>query len=140
MTLFLALAAPAVAGTNYLVIIADDFGTDKVSSYLDDDPAYRDDPTVLDMPHTPTIDSLATAGARFTQAWANPSCSPTRASLQTGVHAFRHDIGKALNDDQAGLDPAVWGGQLLGTLLADAGYATGYFGKWHLGAPITSCS
>ncbi|MEQ1566427.1 MAG: sulfatase-like hydrolase/transferase [Myxococcota bacterium] len=129
MSSLLLFALPAAAQSNYLVIIADDLGTDKISAYYTDFSAY----TGAHLPVTPEIDTLASQGARFSRAWANPSCSPTRASLQTGVYAFRHGIGAALEDVDAGLVPTDWTGQLLGQLFAHAGFATGYFGKWHVG-------
>jgi arylsulfatase A-like enzyme len=124
-----ALAAPAAWAKNYLVIIGDEIGRDKVSSYAADVPGYA--PSYL--PDTQTIDSLAAAGVRFTRAWATPFCSPTRASFQTGLHPFRTGIGTALGDGAVGLDTSspvmlakTFGG-------GNPGYATGMFGKWHIG-------
>ena len=95
--------------------------------------------------HTPKIDEFATEGVRFTDAYsASPVCSPTRAALMTGLAPAR------LNITQHGADiPRFWpegrGIQppevehilpldqvTLAERLKDAGYATGFFGKWHL--------
>lgn len=124
----LLLAAVAVAQVpNTLVVIADDLGVDAVGCYgLGTNP-----------PPTPVIDGLAATGIRFTSAQADPLCSPTRASLYTGRHAFRAGIGTALPVPSAGLAASE---VLLPEILAPAGIRTGLFGKWHLGndlGPLT---
>lgn len=55
----------------------------------------------------------------------------TRASILSGVHAFRHGIGDGLPDNAVGIDPAAF--ELLAETFSAAGYATGAFGKWHVG-------
>lgn len=92
---------------------------------------------------TPNIDRLAKNGIRFTNAYAAcPVCSPTRASILTGKYPARLNI----TDWIPGLDPKDR--PLLGTkdqhelplsektiaeVVKEKGYATGFFGKWHLG-------
>jgi arylsulfatase A-like enzyme len=121
----LVLAAPG-SRPNVLIIVADDLGVDKVGAYAADaDPDYASRATAL--PQTPVMDQLASAGVRFTDAWANPNCSPTRASVQTGQHAFRHGVGSPNDPD---LDVTA---TTLAHVAQDAGYASGMFGKWHLG-------
>lgn len=115
---------------NVLVVVVDDMGVDKVGAYAADaDPDYADDADYL--PDTPRLDAIAAAGARFTDAWSNPSCSPTRAALLTGRHGFRTGVGMPIGLPSA---PTL---DLSETTLAEAvgnvGYATGIFGKWHLG-------
>jgi len=90
---------------------------------------------------TPNIDALAASGMRFTQAYsASPVCSPTRASILTGRHPARLDITDWIGGSQRGeLLPAEYVDHLppeevtLAEALKEVGYATGYFGKWHLG-------
>lgn len=91
---------------------------------------------------TPNIDRLAAEGARFTQFYtASPVCSPTRASIMTGKHPARLNITNWIGGEQSGpLLQAEYERQLplrevtIGEAFKEAGYATGYIGKWHLGA------
>ena len=91
---------------------------------------------------TPHIDRLAAEGARFTQFYAASSvCSPTRASLMTGKHPARLHLTNWIGGEQRGLLlPAEYIRALpldeltLGEAFRQAGYRTGYIGKWHLGA------
>jgi arylsulfatase A-like enzyme len=82
-------------------------------------------------PRTPAIDRLAAAGVLFEQAYCTqPVCSPSRASVLTGLYPHTH--GLTTN----GLPlPAAY--PTLAELLKPAGYACGYVGKWHLGREHT---
>jgi arylsulfatase A-like enzyme len=90
---------------------------------------------------TPSIDRLAEEGVRFTQFYtASPVCSPTRASIMTGRHPARVGITNWIGGEQAGmLRQAEYLRELpleevtVGEAFREAGYATGYIGKWHLG-------
>ncbi len=75
---------------------------------------------------TPTFDRLATEGVRFARAYANcPVCTPSRGTLLTGRYAHQH---RALaNDLPLPVDEVSFASPL-----AQAGYRTGYVGKWHL--------
>ena len=77
---------------------------------------------------TPNIDYLATHGVRFTNAYcANPLCVPSRSSIFTG--RYPHELGIQNNDDTL-IDPNTF--PSMGTIFKNAGYETGYIGKWHL--------
>jgi arylsulfatase A-like enzyme len=81
---------------------------------------------------TPNIDALAAGGARFTQFYVQPMCTPTRACLMTGRYPFRYGLQTAVIPGPAGyglnLDE-----YLLPQVLKGAGYQTAIIGKWHLG-------
>jgi len=82
--------------------------------------------------NTPNMDSLAAGGMRFTKAYcANPLCVPNRTSIFTG--RYPHEHGKQTNDTSR-IDADEFPN--IGMVLRKAGYATGYFGKWHLPYPF----
>src|SRR5215471_623267 len=82
---------------------------------------------------TPNIDALAAGGARFTNWYAAaPVCAPSRAGLLTG----RHPLRAGVPDNGPPLAPKE---KTIATLLKPAGYATGAFGKWHLGSTDDTC-
>jgi len=85
---------------------------------------------------TPNIDRLAAQGMRFTNAYAAcPVCSPTRASIMTGKYPVRLGITDWIGAPQ---QPTAYREYLpleevtIAEALKEAGYATGYVGKWHL--------
>lgn len=121
----LALLTTAARASNFLVIVADDLGASKVEGFAD--PAS----TSFYLPETPTLDALRGAGVSFTNAWADPVCSPTRAALHSGFPGARTGIGDVLRDASPGLDDGSW--VTLAELAHAAGYQTGAFGKWHIG-------
>ena len=90
---------------------------------------------------TPNIDRLAAEGIQFNNAFATSGvCSPTRATFLTGLLPSQHGVHNALPDRSRGggkLMPENWAAiqefRSLPQTLADAGYATGLIGKFHLG-------
>lgn len=102
---------------NILLIIADDLGVDNVTGYGEH----------ADSAATPNIDALAAGGVLFRNAWTNPMCSPSRASMYTGRHAYNHGV---LHPSDPELDPDE---ETFAEVLQAAGYRTALFGKWHLG-------
>ncbi len=106
---------------NILLIVADDLGYGDLGCY-----GSREN-------RTPNLDRLAKEGVRLTDAYASaPVCSPTRASLITGRYpqraGFEWVIRYTEKDRGLPVSPAS-----LPRRLQKAGYATGLFGKWHLG-------
>jgi arylsulfatase A-like enzyme len=81
---------------------------------------------------TPNIDALAAGGAKFTQFYVQPMCTPTRACLMTGRYPFRYGLQTAVIPSVSayGLDTTEW---IMPQCLKEAGYKTAIIGKWHLG-------
>lgn len=76
---------------------------------------------------TPTLDSLARNGVHLRNAFVTTSlCSPSRASILTGLYAHHHQVVDNNNPVRADL-------VFFPQVLQQAGYATGFFGKWHMG-------
>lgn len=132
LLLTLVLAAVAVTSAtaaehkpNILVILADDLGWGELSSQ-----------GFTSQIPTPNIDSIAKNGVRFTSGYVSgPYCSPTRAGFMTGRYQTR--FGHEFNPGPAEAAPPNSGLSLkevtIGNRMKDAGYATGWFGKSHLG-------
>lgn len=109
---------------NVLLIVADDLGYGELGLQGN---------TQIPTPH---LDSLARNGTRFTSGYVSgPYCSPTRAGLLTGRYQQR--FGHEFNPGPALVAAKTFGLSLkettLGNRLKEAGYATGWFGKSHLG-------
>ena len=106
---------------NVVFILADDLGIGDVRSYSPDSP--------VDTPH---IDSLASAGMRFTNAHSsNAVCTPTRYSLLTGRYAWRDSTGGILGAHGKSLIAPER--LTVAEMLKQKGYSTAAIGKWHLG-------
>lgn len=89
---------------------------------------------------TPHIDRLANEGLRFDRAYAvNGMCSPTRATLMTGLMPSQHGVHNWLDDAQMKDWPQDWSAiaeyRTLPLTLRNRGYQTALIGKWHLGQP-----
>ncbi|MFK7818901.1 MAG: sulfatase-like hydrolase/transferase [Planctomycetaceae bacterium] len=88
---------------------------------------------------TQNIDRLASEGIRFEQFYVNsPICSPSRVAISTGQYPSRWNITSYLSNRRINNERGIaqWldlKAPMLSRLLKDAGYATGHFGKWHMG-------
>src|SRR6478736_214655 len=112
-----ALFAPASSRPNILIITTDQQFGDAMSSRIGD--------RYLKTPH---MDSLAANGTLFARAYcANPLCVPSRTSIFTGRYPV--ETGVQINDTSE-IDARRF--PCLGSVFKRVGYATGYFGKWHL--------
>lgn len=96
---------------NILLIMADDIGIEGLSCY--GGTSYR----------TPRLDALAAEGIRFTHAYSQPLCTPTRVQIMTGKYNHRNWLYFGT------LDPEE---KTFGHLMSDAGYRTCIAGKWQL--------
>lgn len=124
---------PAGQRPNVIFIVADDLGYADLGCYGGRPAEFGD--------VSPTIDSLAAGGIRFTQGYSNsPVCSPTRFALATARYQYRLRGGadepisskSARGSEVLGLPP---GHPTVASLLKGVGYRTALFGKWHLGFP-----
>jgi arylsulfatase A len=130
--LTLAITPSQARGPNIVLLLADDLGFADLACY--GHPFHE----------TPQLDRLAQRGMRFTQFYAGPVCSPTRCNLQAGLDQARFGITQHIPGHRRPfarlIDPTVPLQLPLETVtfaerLREAGYRTGYFGKWHLGGP-----
>ena len=107
---------------NIILIVSDDFG-------YGDSGVYGGGPG-RGMP-TPCLDRMAEEGMTFFSFYAQPSCTPGRAAMQTGRIPNRSGMTTvAFQGQGGGLPAAEW---TLGSVLKQAGYQTFFTGKWHLG-------
>ena len=118
-SLLLALGVPAFAQDNVLLVVLDDVGVDHIG-------CYEEGPLPA---NTPVINDLAREGVLFRNAWSNPCCSPTRATILSGRYGFRTGIGFVISKKgyEMPLDELLLPEVFHGTAHTDAG-----FGKWHL--------
>jgi arylsulfatase A-like enzyme len=114
---------------NVLLIILDDWG-------IDASPVDNALPAAT-LANMPTLQSLASSGLRFTRAYAQPVCSPTRATMMTGRHPFRHGVGNQSTNSTLPTTettlPEIFSAE-------SSPYALASFGKWHLGNGTTGPS
>ncbi|WP_395749618.1 sulfatase [Prosthecobacter sp.] len=144
LALFIMLPPSFSAQPNVIIILADDLGWSDTTLY-----------GTTKFYQTPNVERLAKRGMTFTRAYsASPLCSPTRSAILTGLSPARTGITvpnchmpqvvleatlpKKSAADQKAIQPTPptrlkTEYRTLAETLHDAGYATGHFGKWHLG-------
>ena len=117
-------AAPPAPRPNVVVVLVDDMGFSDIACYGGEIP-------------TPNLDRLASRGVRFTQFYNTARCSPTRASLLTGLYPHQAGMGHLDNIVREG--SRGYQGRLsdesatIAEVVRPAGYFTAMTGKWHLG-------
>jgi arylsulfatase A-like enzyme len=135
---------------NILLIIADDVGLDMVTGkdlpsddpipgiypglldeiydlYINHDPVHASAGDIYGKPaSTPALDQLARGGMVFSNAWAQPFCSPTRATIITGMFMRKHNVQTF--DESMTTNHITF----VQRLRDEANYSTAIFGKWHL--------
>lgn len=111
---------------NILLIIADDLGIDAISGFGVDS----------NLPNTPTLDSFRQNGLSFTNCWAAPQCTPTRASIMSGKYGVKTGVMRpplVLETTHTSLFAKI-------KEESPTDYSMAVIGKWHLGGSSSSNS
>jgi arylsulfatase A-like enzyme len=116
---------PAVAADserpNFILLLVDDLGRQDVGVYGSS------------LYETPNIDQLAANGMRFDNAYvAHPRCVPSRVAILSGRYPADYGV-PGFQDRKLGPHALPLSAVTFGEVLGEAGYATAYIGKWHLG-------
>jgi arylsulfatase A-like enzyme len=117
LALFGGLPAAATERPNILLIMTDDQGYGDLACHGNE---------LID---TPVLDRLASESVRFDRFFVCPYCTPTRAALMTGRYPLRTGAASVTR----GLETVRSEEVTIAEMLRTAGYATGCFGKWHIG-------
>jgi arylsulfatase A-like enzyme len=112
-------AGPPLAGSrpNIILVMTDDQGMGDLSAHGNE------------LLRTPHLDRFRELSTRFTNFQVSPTCSPTRSAILSGRHEFRNGVTHTILERER----MSLGTTTLAQLLAQSGYQTGIFGKWHLG-------
>jgi len=124
----------ATSKPNIIFIILDDVGIDLLATFNPQNPLP---------PATPNIDFIAQRGVKFTNMWAMPECSPSRATNFTGRYAVRTGVESAILDNQLPQGYVSSFEATLPRVLTKAGYTSAMVGKYHLGThqdPAGNCT
>ncbi|MEM9837161.1 MAG: sulfatase-like hydrolase/transferase [Bacteroidota bacterium] len=106
---------------NILLIIADDLGIDVLNGYQQNER----------MPNTPHLDALRTSGLTFTNTWATPQCTPSRAALMSGKYGIKTGVMRPpgnLDLEHESLFKRI-------AAATDGLYRGALIGKWHISSP-----
>ncbi len=114
-----ALHGAGLAGSrpNLILVMTDDQGYGEIGAH--------GNPII----QTPNLDRMHGQSVRFTDFHVSPTCAPTRSALLTGRHEFRNGVSHTIMERERLTLKAT----TMAEVLHAAGYATGIFGKWHLG-------
>jgi arylsulfatase len=115
-------AAQAASKPNIVLIFMDNFGYGELGCYGGG---------IIRGAPTPRLDKLASEGIRLTNFNVEAQCTPSRAAILTGRYAIR--TGNASIPIESPIYGLTQWEYTMAEMLSDAGYATGMFGKWHLG-------
>ncbi len=124
--LICALGWQLQAQRNVVLLIADDLGPDYLGFYENHQ----------DTAPMPNVRKMLAKGVRFDNAWANPLCSATRASMLTGRYGFRTGVGAVVGGGGAELNVNETTLPKLLKIYKPNGIATANIGKWHLQAAM----
>ena len=113
---------------NVLLLIIDDWGIDASELY------NTETGPNIQLANMPNLKNLAENGLLFTRGYAQPICSPTRATLLTGRHPHQHGVGNPQGNSTLP-DSELTFPEIIATEAPDYGLAS--FGKWHLGSGNT---
>jgi arylsulfatase len=111
------MSSARAADPNIIIVMPDDVGYGDI--------ACLGNPIIK----TPAIDALWMESVRFTKFHVSPTCAPTRAALLTGRHEFKNGVTHTIFERER----LTLNATTFAQTLRSAGYATGIFGKWHLG-------
>jgi len=119
------IEAPILENTspNILLIIGDDIGIDPFNGFAN---------FGTQKAKTPTLDKLAKDGLFFTQVYANPLCSPTRATILSGQYGFRTGVIRLPTANTGGMPLSTTSIQQYIEQKTSNKYADAVIGKWHL--------
>lgn len=118
---------PNLKKPNIIVILTDDMGYSDIGCFGSEI-------------HTPNIDRLAAKGLRFTHFYNTARCSPSRASLLTGLYPHQAGMGHLSNynfEEEGYRDDLSKNAVTMAEVLSKAGYSTYMSGKWHVSKSIT---
>jgi len=130
-TLLLAAGKATKAGVtnppNIIFIVLDDTGIDQWANF-----GWTQD-LVQRAPVTPVLDAITDAGIKFTNCWAMPECSPSRTGMFTGRLPLRTGVVAAITNAHLPASMANSAEVMVPEVLKQAGYTSGFTGKWHSG-------